>query len=244
MTPFVSNTLEKTDMQKTNILTIAACALICLSGPGASQAQTPDAEDLQAVSEKILQGRKDNLQALQSYSWNQRTEVVKDGEVMSTKLELVRYDSNGNEQRSTLSEQKPKQKKRIAGRIQKKKMGEMQEWGESVKSFLMQYTLPDLASLNNFLGKASLGPSQVPGQMELNALNVIQSGDRMTMYVSQEDKKVRNIEVFTNHDGDSVYLETNHGHLDAGIGYTREMRLTITAKGLELKVENFNYNSD
>lgn len=229
-------------MQKTNILTMAACALICLSGPGMSQAQAPDAEDLQAISEKILQGRKDNLQALQNYSWNQRTEVVKDGEVMSTKLELVRYDSNGNEQRSTMDEQKPEEKKRIAGRIQKKKMGEMQEWGESVKSFLMQYTLPDLASLTNFLGKASLKPSEIPGQIVLNAVNVIQNGDRMTMYVSQEDHKVKNIEVFTNHGGDSVYLETNHGQLDEGVVYTKEMQLTISSKELELKVENFNYN--
>ena len=209
------------------------------SGPLTVLAQAP--EGLQSVAEKILQNRQRNMMALKPYSWNQRTEVIKDGEVMSTKLELVRYDGSGNEQRSTLTEQKPKQKKRIAGRVQKKKMGEMQAWGENVKSLLMKYSLPDVASLNNFLGKASINPTDEPGQIMLNSNNVIQSGDRMTMYINERDKKVQKTTVFTSYEKDSVFLEINHGQLPEGINYIKEMKLDISTKEIQLKVENFNY---
>lgn len=209
--------------------------------PASTRAQAPGAESLQSVAEKIIQGRSRNLQALKAYSWNQRTEVVKDGEVMTTKLELVRYDSNGNEQRTTLDQKLPKQKKRIAGRVQKKKMGEMKDWGQNVKSLLMKYTLPDLVSLNGFLGKASINPTEEPGQTVLTSNNVIQSGDRVTMYINEKDKKILKTQVFTNYEADSVYVEITHGQLPEGINYIKEMKLDISTKEIQLKVENFNY---
>jgi len=228
-------------MPKRKLLLITACLLGFMIEPASSQAQAPGVENLQAVAEKIIQGRKSNLQALKAYSWNQRTEVVKDGEVMSTKLELVRYDSIGYEQRSTLDQKAPKQKKRIAGRVQQKKMGEMKEWGENVKSLLMKYSLPDLASLNGFLGKASINSSEESGQTILTSNNVIQSGDRMTMYINSKDKKILKTQVFTSYETDSVYVEITHGQLPEGINYIKEMKLDISTKEIQLKVENFNY---
>jgi hypothetical protein len=228
-------------MPKGRLALITACLLVYLMMPLSVQAQAPAMEGLQSVSEKIMQNRSRGQQALRAYSWNQRTEVVKDGEVMSTKLELVRYDSSGNEQRTTLDEKKPKQKKRIAGRIQKKKMGEMQAWGKKVKSLLMKYTLPDAASLDNFLGKASINPTQVHGQILLVSNNVIQPGDQMSMDINEIDKKVLNTRVFTNYEQDSVYLEITHGQLPEGINHIKEMTLKISTKEIELKVENFNY---
>ena len=160
---------------------------------------------------------------------------------MSTKLELVRYDSSGLEQRTTLDEVKPKQKKRIAGRIQKNKMAEMQAWGEDVKSLLMKYTLPDAASLDNFLGKASINPTQEHGQILLVSNNVIQQGDQISMNINEIDKKVLNTRVFTNYKHDSVYVEITHGQLPEGVNHITEMTLKISTKEIQLKVENFNY---
>ena len=231
-------------MPRATFFFITACLLGYMLEPATTHAQTTAAENLQSVSEKIIRGRASNLQALKAYSWNQRTEVITDGEVMSTKLELVRYDSNGKEQRSILTETKPEQKKRIAGRVQKKKMGEMQEWGEGVKSFLVQYSLPDAASLSDFLGKASIKPTEKSGQIMLNSNNVIQPGDRMTMYVNKADKRILNTQVFTNYEQDPVHLEITHGQLPEGVVYTKEMKLEINTKGLQLKVENFNYNQN
>ena len=229
-------------MPKTTQLLISACLLGCLIAPASSRAQAPGPENLQAISEKILQGRKSNMLSLRAYSWNQRTETVKDGEVMSTKLELVRYDASGSEQRSILTEKKPEQKKRIAGRIQKKKMGEMKEWGENVKSLLMKYSLPNVASLTDFLSKARISSTDEPGQIVLNANNVVQTGDRMTMYINKMDHEIQKTKIFTNYEADSAHLEITHGQLPEGINYIKEMNLNINTKGIQLKVENFNYN--
>lgn len=231
-------------MPRATFFFITACLLGYMLEPATIHAQTTVTENLQAVSEKVIEVRNSNLQALKDYSWNQRTEVMKDGEIMSTRLELVRYDGDGKEQRSILTETKPEQKKRIAGRVQKKKMGEMQEWGEGVNSFMVQYALPNAASLSDFLGKASIKPTEISGQIMLNSNNVVQPGDRMTMYVDKVDKRILNTQVFTNYGQDPVYLEITHGQLPEGIVYTREMKLEINTKGLQLTVENFNYNQN
>ena len=188
-----------------------------------------------------MQSRSRNRQALKAYSWNQRTEVVKEGTVMTTKLELVRYDSQGNEQRSIFAHETPKKKKRIAGLIQKKKMGEMKEWGENVKALLMKYTLPDRASLDGFLSKASINPADEPGKTILTSYNVIQAGDRMTMYINATDKKVLETQVFTKYEADSAFVKITHGQLPQGVNYIKEMQLDIGTKDIQVKVENFNY---
>ena len=115
------------------------------------------------------------------------------------------------------------------------------EWGASVKSLLMQYTLPDVAAINNFLGKARINPTDEPGQTMLSSNNVIQSGDRMTMYINKQDKKVQKTTVFTNYENDSVFVEINQGQLPEGINYIKEMKLDVSTKEIQLKVENFNY---
>jgi hypothetical protein len=231
-------------MRTRRLLLISSFLLIFTAGPVYLHAQSPETEGLQALAEKISQARAKNLQALKEYSWNQRTETRKDDEIMSTKLELVRYDPSGYEQRTVLDETKPEQKKRIAGRVQKKKMGEMKEWGEEVKSLLMKYTLAEPASLAAFLSKASKGSGQESGQVVLNARNVVQQGDRMAMYIKLADRQIQKTEVFTNHEMDAVFLEITHGQLPDGVNYTKEMNLTISSHGLELTVENFNYNKN
>ena len=173
------------------LLLIPLCLLWFVAESATAQTQAAGSENLQAIADKVIQARSNNSQALKQYSWNQRTETLKDGEVMSTLLEVIRYDSNGNEQRSILVQEAPKQKKRIAGRIQKKKMAEIKEWGENIKSFLMLYSLPDLASLNSFLSKARIKSTEQPGQIVLTSNGVIQSGDRMTMHIMEKDKSIQ-----------------------------------------------------
>ncbi len=207
--------------------------------------QVPNgSENLQQLVQRISAARGQNMQAIKAFTWNQRTEVRKDGEITSTRLELVRYDARGQLQRTVLSETKPKEKKRIAGRIQAKKMAEAQAWGESVKALLMRYSLADPESLAGFLGKAAYGLNQSADISELNARNVIQQGDRMAVQVNKESHQILGAEVFTSFEMDPVYLQMTHDVLPEGPSYVRQMTLTAESKGLQLLVENFNYNRD
>ena len=226
-------------MKNRNYLLITVCLIGFIIQPASSKTHE---ENLQDISEKIILNRNNNRQLLNEYSWNQRTEIAQEGEVIVTRLELVRYDSSGYEQRSVLNQKAPEKKKRIAGRIQNKKMGEMKEWGDNIKSLLMQYTLPDPSSLIGFLDKANIKSTEEPGQIMLTSNNVIRSGDRMTIYINKNDKKIQKTEVFTRHEADSVYLEILHGQLPEGLNYIKEMNLDISTKEIRLKVENFNYN--
>lgn len=223
------------------VLPTAVLAIfVVTSGPLCAQAQFTE-QELLSMAEEITLARAQNQQALREFSWNQRTELKKEGEVTSTRLELVRYGVNGQEQRTVLNESKPKEKKRIAGRIQAKKIAEMKEWGEAVKAMIMRYTLNDTESLANFLSKASYGLGQEAAVLSLNARNIVQQGDRMEVIVDRYNHQILSAEVYTSYEMDPLFLEIFHGRLPDGLSYIRNMELIAASKDLELLVENFNY---
>jgi hypothetical protein len=63
----------------------------------------------------------------------------------------------------------------------------------------------------------------------------------MTMYINEKDKTIQKTQVFTSYETDSVFVEITHGQLPEGINYIKEMKLDISTKEIQLKVENFNY---
>jgi hypothetical protein len=75
------------------------------------EARAENQTDPQDISDRVIQAHQTNQLALINYTWHQRTEIIKDGATASTKPEVVRYDSNGNEQRTMVDQMKPGQKK-------------------------------------------------------------------------------------------------------------------------------------
>lgn len=220
---------------------VASCILILSS---ASLAQLLPPHEVQAISHEILANRTQNAELLKAYSWKQRTEVIQSGEVKTTKLELVRFNSEGKEQRTVLAHEKPEQKKRIAGVIQKRKIEKLKEWGEGVKALLIKYTLQDTASLQNFLSKVSIRSATVPGQLALTSLGLVQTGDSMTVTVDQARYELVRAEVFTHYENEAAIVEVTYGILPSGLSYVREMTLEISAKSIRVRVENFDYNQN
>jgi hypothetical protein len=205
-----------------------------------AMAQVPP--DPAALAVKISEKRAENSKHLREYSWKTRTEIAIKGETKMLKVELVRFDIDGQMQKTTLSEETPKQKRGVRGRIQKKKGKEKQEWFAELHGLLAQYSLPTTGKVLDFLDKATFGPGDRPGTIRIHGTSVVQPGDELTIWIDSETKETRLTKVRTRLDGDTVLLETNHDRLDSGLSYSARSVITVPAEEVRMTVETFDYD--
>ena len=197
--------------------------------------------DMAAVAEKVSQARQENAKKTQDYSWTQRTEVKLKGETKSLKTEIVRYTVDGELQKTPIDETSAKKPKGVRGKVAKKKAGEMKDWMADLGVLLKAYSLPTAGNLLDFLNKASIS-SDGDGR-KLEATDVVQAGDRMSVWIDANHKMTKT-EVSTQHDGSDVKLETDHATTPDGLDYTARTVIVVPDKGVEMTVENFSYQKE
>jgi hypothetical protein len=208
---------------------------LTLAAPAAAQMDMTD------IVEKVSAARQANAQNARNYSWTQRTEVKLKGETKSLKTEIVRYTVDGELQKTPIDETSAKKPPGLRGRIAKKKAGEMKDWMADLGELLKGYSLPTAGNLLDFLNKASVSPDG--NGRKLEATDVVQPGDRMTLWIDANHKMTRT-EVSTEHDGSDVKLETDHETTPDGLDYVARTTIVVPDKGVEMTVENFSYQRE
>jgi len=217
-------------------LKIGAMAIVVtVAVPAAAQM------DMTEIASKVSKARQENAIKTRDYSWTQRTEVKVKGEVKSLKTEIVRYTVDGELQKTPIDETSAKKPKGLRGKVAKKKMGEMKDWMAELGVLLKAYSLPTAGNLLDFLNKASVSPDG--DGRKLDATDVVQAGDRMSVWIG-EDFKMTNTEVSTQHDGSDVKLTTDHETTPDGLDYVARTTIVVPDKNIEMTVENFSYQRE
>jgi hypothetical protein len=217
-------------------LQIGAFAVgVALAVPAAAQMDTT------AIVDKVSKARQENAQKTRDYSWTQRTEVKVKGEVKSVKTEIVRYTVDGDLQKTPIDETSAKKPKGVRGKVAKKKIGGMKDWMADLGELLKHYSLPTAGNLLDFLNKASV--SADGAGRKLDATDVVQPGDRMSVWIGA-DHKMTKTEVSTQHDGSDVKLMTDHETTPDGLDYVARTTIVVPDKGVEMTVENFSYKRE
>ena len=220
-------------MKTMTIGAVALAAMIAL--PAAAQT------DMTPVVAKVSAARQENAQKTRNYSWTQRTEVKVKGEVKSLKSETVRYTVDGELQKTPIDETSAKKPKGIRGKVAKKKAGEMKDWMAELGEVLKAYSLPTEGNLLDFLNSASISPDGAGRKLE--AMDVVQPGDRMSVWIGAEHKMTKT-EVSTQYDGSDVKLETDHETTPDGLDYVARTTIVVPDKGVEMTVENFSFQRE
>ena len=197
--------------------------------------------DMTLVAEKVSKARQENAQRTRDYSWTQRTEVKVKGEVKSLKTEIVRYTVDGELQKTPIDETSAKKPKGVRGKVAKKKIAGMKDWMAELGELLKAYSLPTAGNLLDFLNKASVSPEGAGRR--LDAIGVVQAGDRMSVWINDAHKMVKT-EVTTQHDGSDVKLMTDHETTPDGLDYVARTTIVVPDKGIEMTVENFSYKRE
>ena len=197
--------------------------------------------DMTEIVKKVSKARQENAQKTRDYSWTQRTEVKVKGEVKNLKSEIVRNTVDGELQKTPIDETSAKAPKGVRGKVAKKKIGEMKDWMADLSELLKAYSLPTEGNLLDFLNEASVTPDG--DGRRLDASDVVQPGDRMSVWIGADFKMVQT-EVSTQYDGSDVKLMTDHETTPDGLDYVARTTIVVPDKGVEMTVENFSYQRE
>jgi hypothetical protein len=229
---------------KTSFLRLAP-ALALAAWASAAPAQDAANQALRAeIAGKVTAARQANATAMQQYTWDQRTELLEDGTVKDTKVEMVNW-VNGQYQKSLVSNEGPSLPRfGLRKRIAEAKQKEMQEYMSGLKAQLEQYTMGTSPQLLAFFNKASVSGPDATGLLALSGGSVVMPGDSMTLWVNASTHKAARAFVATTYQGDSVTMNATFNVLSTGLSYMNYADTQIPSKQMEVQVSNFNYNKN
>lgn len=220
----------------------AAIALGLLSGGAllTLAAQGPGSAALQSALVARIQ---ENQLALRQYTWKQRTELQIKGEVKNTRMELVRFDADGELQKTPLGATTPQERRGIRGRILRDKRDETEEYVQRVMQRVVRYLYPSPASLSTLFQKAEVweGKSETSGTIQVRVKDFVIAGDSLTLYVDAASHKPRKLEVATALDDDPISVVAEYGDLPDGPTYLARTAVNAAKKQIQIKIENFDY---
>ena len=217
---------------------LAALALAAAAGPAAAQ-------DLQQRLAAVKQSVAANQQALRSYTWLEKTELILKGEVKATKVDSCRYGPDGKIQKTPVVQPPPPEKKRgLRGKIIANKTEEMKEELQATIALIQQYVPPDPGMIQVVMnaGTASLGQAG-PQLVAFNFPGYAKQGDALTLTFDKAITGLRQVDVKTwlEKPEEPAMLRVVMQSMPNGISFPGSIVLSIPASKIEVRITKSNY---
>src|SRR5215510_541797 len=198
----------------------------------------------QQQEQKLAQAMKQNQIALQEYTWKSQTQIRKDGEIKGTKLFSSRYAANGEVVQLLIEEQSAKLPQfGIRGMVAKKKKEEATKLIEALQQLAKSYGELSPAKMQGFMKTAKVSRETKTPQplLRLEAVNVLQSGDSMVVWLDAKTRRQRRIEINSSLAAKPVRIVTEFKDLPDGPTYMARSVVDYPDEELTLTMENFGY---
>jgi hypothetical protein len=212
---------------------IAIGILLCSGALALAQ----DEPDLQAIAASIQH----NQESLHNYSWESRVSMTVDGEQKKVDLFKVRYDMDGQLQKTRMGGEADTKKVRgpIRKKVAKKKKKQAGEFGDELREQLATYTEP--ASLQKAIQSAF--SKTEAGVFKLQANDVVEPGDSILIQVVAATGQPMSLTVNTAVEDSAVVLDVTFQKLDDGTNYVARSTIDTEYDGKKIEVvtENFGH---
>ncbi len=223
------------------------CRIILMAGLIAAGLPQPargqDASVYADAAVKITEARKANAALMRQYTWTSRTEILDQGQVKDTRIELVHYTPDGQLSRSLLNDQSaPLPHGFLRRAIAENKKKEMEEYLKGLQGLLEQYTLSTTGKILDFMMSASTTGPDANGLLQTTGSNVVMPGDSLTIWTDLRTRQTRRIQVTTFYKGDVAQLTATFNTIPSGLNYVAFAEATVPSKQLSVQVQNFDYN--
>lgn len=203
------------------------------------------------AKEKFAQARKQNAAQLRQYGWTSRTELKLRGEtkkvkVENVKVENVRYDANGQLQKTVVESTSPTQDQvggPVKRRIVEKKTEKFKESLEGLGQLAQSYAHMKQNQMQALVQSAevSRGQGQMEGTVQIQGSSVVVPGDRVTLWVDPNTYLTRQVKIDSVYQSDPVNLTISYESLPQGPTYPAQVDLEYPKKEIQVLVQNSNY---
>lgn len=220
------------------IRAIAGFACLGLLSGGAARAQPPDPA---TMATQYADAARENATLMKQYSWKMRVEMTVDGDTKPAQIYQMRYDRDGNLQKTPLTApEQVKRKRGIRGAIQKDKIEDFREWSAKLAELIQRYMAPSPGTMMDFYGKAVMSPGP-NGTGQMSAGGFLQKDDRVTFWVNRETNDPLRFQFITALEGDRVEGNVEFDRVTGGPQYAARVAVSVPERKIAAKVETFDY---
>ncbi len=229
-------------MKRTLVLTTV---LAVLAAASAISAQVPNAE----LAMKIVQGRKDNAAKMKNYTWNSRTELVRDGKTVDIRIDQVMYGPDGNLLRTLINNDSFTHPKGLLFRrmIEQSKKEEMEKYLKGLRGLLDQYTLPTAGKVVDFMAAANVqftsGPDGTP-LLKIEGSGVVVPGDTLTIWADGSTHQMRKVQITTTYEGGMANVTASYKTLASGLTIMNLAEVELPDKNMSLQIHNYDFEAN
>jgi hypothetical protein len=207
--------------------------------------QPADAQDLQQKLAAVKQAAAANAEALRTYTWLEKTEILLKGELKATKVDSCRYGPDGKVQKTPVVQPPPAEKKRgLRGKIVANKTEEMKEELQATVGLIQEYVppAPDRIQVVMNAGTASLAQAG-PQRVAFIFPGYVKAGDALTVTFDKAITALQQIDVKTWLDKpeEPATLRVAMQALPNGVSFPGSIVLKIVHRNLEVRVTKSNY---
>ena len=188
------------------------------------------------ASRAILLAMAMNVKQMVQYEWKQRITVTRKGNPTEPIIDQIRFDSTGQMQRTTISAPGQKQLGGIRGRV----TANVKENVKGIMELTGRYNKPQ--QMAAAVKKAQL--SQIPGTdtTQLEAANLLQPADSMTMVVNSRTHLAKHVDIRTEYEGSPMTIAQDYSPLPDGPNVMKSMKVGVPAKGLAVKIDSYDFS--
>jgi hypothetical protein len=195
------------------------------------------------MNQRLIEAQKENARALRQFEWKSRSEILKDGESKKTQVEQVRYDANGELEKTIIasSPEPDLPSHGLRGHIAKKKKKEFLEKVEKLTALAKTYSNLPPEVMQRFMATATF-TSGNQNLIRIEGRNVMQAGDSMVIFVDGVLRKQRRIEINSALDDKPVSIVSEFRDLGPnGPTYMARSDVTYNRGDVVLITENFDH---
>lgn len=218
-------------------LLLAAGLMACCIFPNL-QAQVPN----EGLANSIIAARQKNQTLMKQFSWSCRMELLDNGTIKDSRVDIVTYGPDGQLQYTQLSNQEaPLPGGFLRKRIAEKEREKTEAYIKGLRGFLHQYTMSSAGSVINFISQATIPAPGPDGNLQLTGGSVSVPGDTVSLWVNAPTRQTRRMKIMSFYEGDEVTMTATFKTLASGLNYMAFGQVDVPDKGLSLQVQNFDY---
>lgn len=201
---------------------------------------------------QIAQVRQANAALMHHFNWNSRVEIVVNGQVKDTRIELLSYGPTGQLQHTLINDQQasgtylPTPIGFLRRAIADNEKQQLETFLTGLKGLLEQYTLPTAGKILDFMTTARPSGPDADGLFQMTGNSVVQPGDTLSLWVNPWTRHVTRMQVNTSFQGAAAQLnasfQTLPGPVNGGLNYAAFAEVTVPSKQLSVQMQNYNYN--
>lgn len=180
--------------------------------------------------------------ALQNYTWKSKTQLEVNGEVRKVMLNQVRYDANGQLQKTPLAApDAPTQSMGpLARRLAQRKSEKAQEWVEGLRNTLEAYEHVPKDKMKAFLMGGKITPLG-NGVIQVQGTGLVSPTDQVTVTADMASREPKSFVVSTSYDNAPLQMQVDLSDVAPGVNAPVKVTISVPDHNLDIVTDNYDY---